>query len=170
MSRPPVDEYVQRARLLVRQNRGRFFGGGGRGPPGGGLALLGLVAVAGGGVLLQNALFNVDGGHRAIKYRRISGVSKEIYSEGWSAASEVIRLRILTDASCTGTHIKIPWFETEIDYDVRARPRNVSSLTGTLISLVACFPGLRFKRSRRSTGRSDKTTTRESCPVSLMRC
>lgn len=31
----------------------------------------------------------------------------------------------------TGTHIKIPWFEQEIIYDVRAKPRNVSSLTGT---------------------------------------
>src|SRR5436190_13520785 len=30
-----------------------------------------------------------------------------------------------------GTHIKIPWFETPIDYDVRAKPRNVASLTGT---------------------------------------
>jgi prohibitin 2 len=31
----------------------------------------------------------------------------------------------------TGTHIRIPWFETPIDYDVRAKPRNVASLTGT---------------------------------------
>jgi len=31
----------------------------------------------------------------------------------------------------SGTHIKIPWFETPIDYDVRAKPRNVASLTGT---------------------------------------
>lgn len=30
-----------------------------------------------------------------------------------------------------GTHLRIPWFETPIDYDVRARPRNVPSLTGT---------------------------------------
>ena len=30
-----------------------------------------------------------------------------------------------------GTHFKIPWFETPIDYDVRAKPRNVASLTGT---------------------------------------
>lgn len=30
-----------------------------------------------------------------------------------------------------GTHIKIPWFETPIVYDVRAKPRNVASLTGT---------------------------------------
>lgn len=31
---------------------------------------------------MSNALFNVDGGHRAIKYKRLSGVSKEIYNEG----------------------------------------------------------------------------------------
>ena len=30
-----------------------------------------------------------------------------------------------------GTHLKIPWFETPITYDVRAKPRNVASLTGT---------------------------------------
>ena len=31
----------------------------------------------------------------------------------------------------TGTHFKVPWFETPITYDVRAKPRNVASLTGT---------------------------------------
>ena len=34
-------------------------------------------------------------------------------------------------ADCSGTHIKVPWLQTPIDYDVRARPRIVSSLTGT---------------------------------------
>lgn len=57
-------------------------GGGGPSPRGvaGGAALLttlGLVAVIG-----NNALFNVDGGHRAIKYTRTGGVQKTIYSEG----------------------------------------------------------------------------------------
>lgn len=33
--------------------------------------------------------------------------------------------------SVLGTHLMIPWFETPITYDVRAKPRNVSSLTGT---------------------------------------
>jgi prohibitin 2 len=53
----------------------------------------------------------VDGGHRAIKYTRIGGVKTDIYAEG--------------------THIRVPWFETPITYDVRAKPRNVASLTGT---------------------------------------
>lgn len=30
-----------------------------------------------------------------------------------------------------GTHIRIPWLETPIVYDVRAKPRNIASLTGT---------------------------------------
>lgn len=39
----------------------------------------------------------------------------------------------------------IPWFETPITYDVRAKPRNVASLTGTkgaasLYRLVALPP------------------------------
>ena len=85
MSRPPIEDYVERMRAMVRQGR-RGFPGGARPPPGGLGAIAGLLAVAGGGLLIQNSLFNVDGGHRAIKYRRISGVSKEIYSEGTSTA------------------------------------------------------------------------------------
>lgn len=53
----------------------------------------------------------VDGGHRAVKYSRVFGVQKEVFNEG--------------------THFVIPWVETPIIYDVRAKPRNVASLTGT---------------------------------------
>lgn len=81
------------------------------GGPAAGRGVLGLIALGIGGVIISNSIFNVDGGHRAIKYTRIGGVKKEIYSEG--------------------THLRIPWFETPIDYDVRAKPRNVASLTGT---------------------------------------
>lgn len=59
----------------------------------------GLVLLATGAVVVNEALFNgtisymrvflipslritVDGGHRAIKYTRIGGVQKEIYNEG----------------------------------------------------------------------------------------
>lgn len=66
---------------MVRQNRGGFPGG--RPPAGAGMAAGAAVLLGAGFFVLQNSLFNVDGGHRAIKYRRISGVSKEIYTEGW---------------------------------------------------------------------------------------
>ncbi|KAF7845998.1 hypothetical protein BT93_L5650 [Corymbia citriodora subsp. variegata] len=105
-------EYFQRLQRAVQQRQGGGFGGGipgGAGAAGRGVGLLVALGVL--GVVASNSLYNVDGGHRAIKYTRIGGVSKEIYGEG--------------------THIKIPWFETPIDYDVRAKPRNVASLTGT---------------------------------------
>lgn len=114
MSRRPVDEFMERAQSMMRQAQRAGGGGGfpgGKPPRGAFGALGGLILLGGGAMVLSNSLFNVDGGHRAIKYRRINGVSKEIYSEG--------------------THLMIPWFETPITYDVRARPRNVSSLTGT---------------------------------------
>lgn len=58
--------------------------GKGGGPSGKGMAsgITGLLLLGGVAFVGQNALFNVDGGHRAIKYTRLGGVSKEIYSEG----------------------------------------------------------------------------------------
>ncbi|CAK7201125.1 Prohibitin-2, subunit of the prohibitin complex (Phb1p-Phb2p) [Sporothrix eucalyptigena] len=112
-NRGPMDDYVRRLQQMAL-NSSRRAGGGGGMPPGGprvGGLLTSLFLVGGGIWVFQNGLFNVDGGHRAIKYRRLSGVSKEIYGEG--------------------THFMVPWFESPIIYDVRARPRNVSSLTGT---------------------------------------
>lgn len=69
----------------LRQMQQQTGGAGGRGPQmprAGAPALLGGAILIGGAMFLSNALFNVDGGHRAIKYKRLSGVSKEIYNEG----------------------------------------------------------------------------------------
>lgn len=72
--------------------RARASGGGGGGPSprGVGAGIGGLVLLGGAAVVANNALFNVDGGHRAIKYTRVGGVGKEIYSEGnnshWGAS------------------------------------------------------------------------------------
>ncbi|KAK0542903.1 Prohibitin-2, subunit of the prohibitin complex (Phb1p-Phb2p), partial [Tilletia horrida] len=87
--------------------------GGGGGPNIGGIlgGGAGLVALIGGGIALNSSLFTVDGGHRAIKYSRLGGVRSDVYAEG--------------------THFLIPWFEKAIDYDVRAKPRSIASLTGT---------------------------------------
>ncbi|KAK3208170.1 hypothetical protein GRF29_96g1661612 [Pseudopithomyces chartarum] len=113
MSAPDPKEAWQRLQTeLARRSQQFGRGGGGGGAPKGALGGLGGLVLVGGGIwLANNALFNVDGGHRAIKYTRIGGVQKEIYSEG--------------------THFRVPWFETPITYDVRAKPRNVASLTGT---------------------------------------
>ena len=73
---------MQRLQAVARNSRGGFPGG--RPPQGAGFAIFGAAALLAGGWFFSNALFNVDGGHRAIKYRRINGVSKEIYAEGKS--------------------------------------------------------------------------------------
>lgn len=86
---------------------------GARAPSPGGMffGVGGLIALAGLGIVGQNALFNVDGGQRAIIYSRVGGVQQQILNEG--------------------THFVIPWLQTPIIYDVRAKPRNVPLLTGT---------------------------------------
>ncbi|RSH78368.1 prohibitin subunit [Apiotrichum porosum] len=118
MSRPGGEAFARLAQQLNRARMQAGGGGGGRGgssggpSPGGILAGGGmLVLLAGGAIVISSSLYNVDGGHRAIKYSRLHGVRPDIYPEG--------------------THIRIPWLETPIIYDVRAKPRNIASLTGT---------------------------------------
>lgn len=85
------------------------FGKGG--PPGMGLGLK-LLAFGGAAVYgISQSMYTVEGGHRAIIFNRLSGVQKEIYPEG--------------------LHFRIPWFEYPIIYDIRSRPRKISSPTGS---------------------------------------
>jgi len=108
----PREELRKRMQTLTAWSQQQGRGGAGGPGPKAGFGAIGLVLAVGGAyVVANNALFNVDGGHRAIKYTRLGGVQKEIYSEG--------------------THFRLPWLETPITYDVRAKPRNVASLTGT---------------------------------------
>merc|ERR1711936_436336 len=67
------------------------------------------LALAGG--VVNSALFNVDGGHRAVIFDRFQGVKKEVVGEG--------------------THFMIPWVQKPIIYDIRARPKNVPAITGS---------------------------------------
>ncbi|KAM0276331.1 hypothetical protein ACHAQH_006874 [Verticillium albo-atrum] len=107
----PMEEAYQRLRAVAQQTQRRGGGGMPGGPRGIGMGVGAMVALAGTAFFAQNAIFNVDGGQRAIKYRRVSGVGKDIYNEG--------------------THLMLPWLETPVVYDVRAKPRSVASLTGT---------------------------------------
>merc|ERR1712168_1436525 len=67
------------------------------------------VALAGG--ILNSALFNVEGGHRAVIFDRFAGVKQEVVGEG--------------------THFMIPWVQMPVIYDIRARPKNVPTITGS---------------------------------------
>ena len=81
------------------------------GPQAAQLAVVGGGTIFGGAWFLSNCLYNVEAGHRAIKFNRISGVGEHVYAEG--------------------THFVVPWLEHAIIYDVRSRPRTLVSLTGS---------------------------------------
>ncbi|XP_015899444.1 prohibitin-1, mitochondrial [Ziziphus jujuba] len=82
-------------------------------PGGGAFSTLLKVGIIGGLGLYgaANSLYNVEGGHRAIVFNRITGIKDKVYPEG--------------------THLIIPWFERPIIYDVRARPYPVESTSGS---------------------------------------
>uniref|UniRef100_A0A1B0BJF3 Prohibitin n=2 Tax=Glossina TaxID=7393 RepID=A0A1B0BJF3_9MUSC len=67
------------------------------------------VAIVGG--VVNSALYNVDGGHRAVIFDRFTGVKNEVTGEG--------------------THFFIPWVQRPIIYDIRSQPRNVPVVTGS---------------------------------------
>lgn len=56
-------------------------------------------------------LFNVDGGEQAVMFNRFGGISEKMYNEG--------------------THVKMPWFQTETIYSVRTRAKDIQTTTGT---------------------------------------
>ncbi|XP_002164901.1 prohibitin 1 isoform X1 [Hydra vulgaris] len=74
------------------------------------LTKLGLgLAITGG--IVNNALYNVDGGHRAVLFDRFRGVLPEVSDEG--------------------THFLIPMVQRPIIFDIRSKPRNIPVITGS---------------------------------------
>ena len=74
-------------------------------------ALGGLLFMVGGTYqIYRSAIFQVDTGHRAIKFNKISGLGNYTYREGF--------------------HFILPWFERPIIYDVRSHPTTIKSVTG----------------------------------------
>jgi len=94
-------------------------GGGAGGEPGRGAGAAkaasraaGSLMVAGGlGYGAYNSVYTVEGGHRAIIFNRVIGMKPHIYNEG--------------------LNFNIPWFERPVDYDIRTRPVNLQTLTGS---------------------------------------
>jgi len=75
---------------------------------------LGMKILGVGGALAYaaaNSVYTVDGGHRAIIFSRLGGIQNETYAEG--------------------LHFRIPWFQYPIIYDIRSKPKKVSSPTGS---------------------------------------
>lgn len=90
----------------------KFAKGGAPGAPKGlGLGIKLLAVGAAGFYGLQQSMYTVEGGHRAIIFSRIKGIQNGILSEG--------------------LHFRVPWFHYPIIYDIRSRPRKISSPTGS---------------------------------------
>ncbi|KAK3365669.1 band 7 family-domain-containing protein [Lasiosphaeria ovina] len=66
-------------------------------------------AVLGG--LLQSSIYDVKGGSRAVIFDRVSGVKEKVVNEG--------------------THFLVPWLQKAIVFDVRTKPRNIPTTTGS---------------------------------------
>eukprot|EP00540_Astrosyne_radiata_P002086 CAMPEP_0116843342 /NCGR_PEP_ID=MMETSP0418-20121206/12033_1 /TAXON_ID=1158023 /ORGANISM="Astrosyne radiata, Strain 13vi08-1A" /LENGTH=304 /DNA_ID=CAMNT_0004474081 /DNA_START=171 /DNA_END=1085 /DNA_ORIENTATION=- len=91
------------------------MGGGGGGGRGVGDAaarsLLATVVAVGLGYGAYNSVYTVQGGHRAVVFNRVVGMKDHIYGEG--------------------LNFNIPWFERPVVYDIRTRPVNLQTLTGS---------------------------------------
>ena len=68
---------------------------------------------------LTRSVLAVQAGQRAVMFNRISGVS-ELYKE-------------------EGMHFRVPWLEWPIIYDIKTRPRNIQSLTGSRGRIIYLF-------------------------------
>jgi len=58
-----------------------------------------------------HSVYTVDGGHRAVVFNRLTGMKPTVYGEG--------------------LNFNIPWFERPYIYDIRTRPCNLTTLTGS---------------------------------------
>jgi prohibitin 2 len=113
---------LREAMKNLGQQMGSMGGGGGkRGGTGGGGASaaaaaaarsVGAIAVAGGlSYGAYHSMYTVQGGHRAVVFNRVVGMKDTVYGEG--------------------LNFNIPWFERPVIYDIRTRPVNLQTLTGS---------------------------------------
>ncbi|RYP59564.1 hypothetical protein DL769_008472 [Monosporascus sp. CRB-8-3] len=60
---------------------------------------------------VQSSIYDVKGGSRAVIFDRLQGVKESVVGEG--------------------THFLIPWLQRSIIFDVRTKPRNIATTTGS---------------------------------------
>lgn len=85
----------------------------GGGPGGAAASSLGALLVSIGlGYGFYNSIYTVQGGHRAVVFNRLLGMKDTIYTEG--------------------LNFNIPWFEQPVIFDIRTRPVNLQTLTGSM--------------------------------------
>eukprot|EP00542_Grammatophora_oceanica_P015417 CAMPEP_0194050438 /NCGR_PEP_ID=MMETSP0009_2-20130614/35329_1 /TAXON_ID=210454 /ORGANISM="Grammatophora oceanica, Strain CCMP 410" /LENGTH=317 /DNA_ID=CAMNT_0038697073 /DNA_START=34 /DNA_END=987 /DNA_ORIENTATION=+ len=102
----------QRMSQQVPNMGGGGGGGGGRGVgEAAGRAVGSTIAALALGYGAYNSIYTVNGGHRAVVFNRITGMKSQVYGEG--------------------LNFNIPWFERPVVFDIRTRPVNLQTLTGS---------------------------------------
>jgi prohibitin 2 len=86
-------------------------GGSGRAAAAAAQSVTALAVAAGLGYGTYNSIYTVQGGHRAVIFNRVVGMKDHVYGEG--------------------LNFNIPWFEHPIVFDIRTRPVNLQTLTGS---------------------------------------
>ena len=86
-------------------------GGGGGATAAAGKAVTALASAGALGFAAYSSVYNVDGGHRAVVFNRLTGMKPTVYGEG--------------------LNFVVPWFERPYVYDIRTRPCNLQTLTGS---------------------------------------
>lgn len=114
--REAFSKMAKQAQANIPGGGGGGAGGSGEGPGGRAAAAAArsataLAVAAGLGYGTWNSLYTVEGGHRAVVFNRAVGMKNESYGEG--------------------LNFNIPWLERPIIYDVRTRPVNLQTLTGS---------------------------------------
>lgn len=77
----------------------------------GSMYMVGKTAVYQGKYSIFIIILIVDTGHKAIIFNKFTGLKEQSYREGW--------------------HLKMPWVERAIIYNVKAMPTTTESKTGT---------------------------------------
>lgn len=102
------------AKQVNSSGGGGGFGGGGGPQRAAAAAMQSVIALGVAGGLAYgayNSIYTVNGGHRAVVFNRIVGMKDTVYGEG--------------------LNFNIPWFERPVIFDIRTRPVNLQTLTGS---------------------------------------
>jgi prohibitin 2 len=114
--REAFTKMAKQAQANIPNGGGGGGGGSGEGPGGRAAAAAArsataLAVAAGLGYGTYNSVYTVEGGHRAVVFNRFVGMKDLSYGEG--------------------LNFNIPWVERPYIYDVRTRPVNLQTLTGS---------------------------------------
>lgn len=109
--REAFSNMAKRVNQAAGSSGGGGSGGGGRAAAAAAQSVTALAVAGGLAYGTYNSVYTVPGGHRAVVFNRLMGMKETIYGEG--------------------LNFNIPWFEHPVIYDIRTRPVNLQTLTGS---------------------------------------